>query len=180
MGGRNFFVTGLVVFSLLFISLPAYAVPITQMFGGYLGDVSPNSNSYGLATGAISWTVTYDNAITGDQFVSSFDFCLPNNEYYHIDDFPDYGKPKVRLEGENITKVWFSSLNFSDLGTGLPTLMSAEMEDSFTLMGADGFMGSGTLNFSPAPAPVPEPGAIWLLSPGLAFLAVFRKRIRQA
>lgn len=175
MGGRNFFLTGLVFFSLLFISLPADAVPITQTFGGHLESAS-SPNSYGLTPGAISWTVEYDNAITsGEQLATFFDLHLPNNDRYDLDDFPTAGKPKVRFDGADIISLSLSSLNFADDGSGLPTLSSDDMAEAFTLTGANGFIGSGTLDF----ARVPWPGTIWLVGPGLACLAVFRKRIKQ-
>ena len=176
MGGRNFFLTGLIIFSLLFTSLPADAVPITQTFGGQLQSAS-SPNSYGLTPGAISWTITYDNAITsGEQLVTSFDFRLPSNDHYSLDDFPTAGKPRVRFDGTDIISLSLSSLNFADDGSGLPTLSSDDMSEAFTLTGADGFIGSGTLDFTR----VPWPATIWLVGPGLACLAVLRKRIKQA
>ena len=181
MGGRKFFVTVVAIFSLLFMSLPVYAVTIP--YGGSVS-TSPTDPGNPLNIDGIIWR--YDPSLNYD---GSSDL-LP----FEVDFLSGSGVVLSFVNSGAVTPADITNGLYVNYWNGNydtdPSVLSASLSIDdfadpttglipFSLTGnnkGENIGVTGTINFTP----IPIPGAIWLLGSGMIGLAGLRKKFRTS
>jgi hypothetical protein len=175
--------TAILALGMILMAGASHAAMVTETFTGAI-DLAVDGNVFGVAEDdAFSWTATYDldyqnslgnvvieNGMALSVTIGSRTFLETEDQFYGMGDF---GGPILGFDADDSINV--ISFLVDDY---INNYRFSAYQESFTIysLGEDGLndelLVSGTFDM----APVPVPGAVWLLGSGLLGLVGLRRR----